>query len=565
MLVRRPAVVLATLAAFATGAACAGARPRPAPVAPPPVDAAGAPTRQVAGRIVGAGGAAVDVLLLSFSWTFERPKIVARARAAADGRFDLGRHRVEPSPAGRFELLAVAPGLAPAEVPIDLDRESATDDMVVALGPCDARIRGTVANPKGAPLRGVEVRFELFDVVMATTDARGRYEVCTPREVTALELRAPGYGARTDSVYAPGTVVHDAVLDREAILAGRVVDPEGHGVARVAVWVAPDRTEPHRPAVAVAETDAAGNFEIRGVGAGHLSVFAGFLDGAALYPAGLEEVTTTAGRAARGVVLRMGSSRRVEGIVRAGDAPAAHAALTWHPARGASRQVRTDASGRFSILLPPGPLDVDVEGFEVRALRLDSELGPATAEVEVVRTRPLVRGRVVHDGVPVPGVPVVRLGSSDRVLSGPDGSFELTLSEVGAFRLNAMAPAVRALGVAADCAVVGDATFDGVIIDLVHGGAVAGVVVDAAGAPVVGARVRLVNASHDDFGTAVTGADGSFLATRLKGGRDEPYSVAVYRSLESEDELPAAAGPFTPITVADGRSTVDGIRLVVAR
>ena len=115
-------------------------------------------------------------------------------------------------------------------------------------------------------------------------------------EITSLELSAPGFGAQAAVLRVPGTAVHDAVLDREAVLAGRVVDPEGGGVQWTSVWATPESTAPERPAVRLTETDA---------------------------------------------------------------------------------------DGYFSLMLPPGELAVDVEGFELRALRLDSQLGPATAYVDV--------------------------------------------------------------------------------------------------------------------------------------------------------------------------------------
>ena len=118
---------------------------------------------------------------------------------------------------------------------------------------CDARLRGTVLDRAGAPLRGAEIRFDLRGAVMATTDRLGRYEVCVAAEITSLELSAPGFGAQAAAA-------------------------------------------PERPAVRLTETDA---------------------------------------------------------------------------------------DGYFSLMLPPGELAVDVEGFELRALRLDRQLGPATAYVDV--------------------------------------------------------------------------------------------------------------------------------------------------------------------------------------
>ena len=375
------------LVAFAVCTACAGTRPV-ALVGPGAAAGSSEPSgRRVAGRVVGASLAEVEVALVAMPDGFERPRIVARTRTRPDGRFDLSAPGAAAA-GGRLLLIAVAPERAPAAAPVDLDGPAAVDDLTVALGACGVRIGGTIVDRAGAPLAGVEVRYELTGVVLATTDTRGRYELCGPVEASELELAAPGFGAVAMAVDAGGSARHDATLDREAVVAGRVVDPAGAGVAGATVWALPDRKARARPAVAVGETDGAGRFEIRGVAAGALVVVAGYLDERSLHPSGIERVTTSPGVARRGIVLHMGASRLVRGIARAGGAPAANVVLTWRCGDELPRQVRTDRAGRFTILLPPGPLELEAPGFEVRMLQVDRVLGPATAEVELARTGP---------------------------------------------------------------------------------------------------------------------------------------------------------------------------------
>lgn len=156
-----------------------------------------------------------------------------------------------------------------------------------------------------------------------------------------------------------------------------------------------------------------------------------------------------------------------------------------------------------------------------------------------------IAGRVVDDtGAPVADAevraqPVPATGSPARVRSAADGTFVLGGLVDGAFDLT-----VRAKGHRGDKAIQADVGARDVTLRLVRAAAIAGVVVDRAGTPVPGSRVRAVPASQtveQDRARilfnpgVVTGADGRFAVNDLAGGD--------YRVIASGPHLEATVSP----------------------
>ena len=235
-----------------------------------PTDASGGHTalqsRRVAGRVLGAGGAPVQIVLLHYApWT--ETTVAARTTAAGDGSFDLGEVAVADEPSPSYALHATGAGLTPVSVPINMARADATGQLQLHTGPCYLRVRGAVTDERGAALRGVEVRLDDTPVVLATSDGEGHYDACVGEEKVALDFAAPGRGTVMARVSAAGVATQDVVLGPEAALEGQVVGTNRRPVAGAVVVAEPRRDGPAGPAGGYAVTDAHGRYVLHLAGA----------------------------------------------------------------------------------------------------------------------------------------------------------------------------------------------------------------------------------------------------------------------------------------------------------
>jgi hypothetical protein len=97
-------------------------------------------------------------------------------------------------------------------------------------------------------------------------------------------------------------------------------------------------------------------------------------------------------------------------------------------------------------------------------------------------------------------------------------------------------------------------------LELRHGAAIRGSVVDQNGAPVPGVYVHWLNTKSSDGASAITAPDGGFACDMMMGGDYRP-TVRLYKG--AEGSLPAVGGTLPTVTLADGNAQVTGVKLAV--
>jgi hypothetical protein len=215
------------------------------------------PARRIAGRVVGNDGAPVRAsvhLRLADHAELWRGRDVA---TDARGRFDLG-----VLPAGAYHLVAEAPGLGSRVVDVSTDGTAgdlaqAGDDVELIARPCGV-VRGEV-RALGAPVVGARVTHG--GVVMAHSDARGRFELCATE--AWIDVRAPGLALISPNLLADqpdGAIV--ATMWPTQRFTGRIVDERG--APQVGALLGPTIDDPgplqYDRAASAATTDADGRF-----------------------------------------------------------------------------------------------------------------------------------------------------------------------------------------------------------------------------------------------------------------------------------------------------------------
>jgi protocatechuate 3,4-dioxygenase beta subunit len=337
--------------------------------------------------------------------------------------------------------------------------------------------------------------------------------------------RAAGDG---ESGPAPAEVAERAGSGTLA-LAGTVIDAGGAPVAGVAVIAEPEpmaarrgeagspvggaaASPPGSSESAVALTDAAGAFTLRGLVAGRHRLR---VEGPAVLTAEVRFVEAPQAGA------RILVSRRAEvrGVVTDGGAAAAGVQVRLLPLGApASLAALTDAAGRFAFRdLPEGRFRVWAARGERAAPSQAADrvgVGPFEPVALVLGPAAIVAGRVV-DGATGAGVAArVSLVPDDpdeparTATSAADGGFRVEGVPTGHWTADAFAPGYVSAEVVRFAAGAGYAP----TIALRRGGIMAGRVVDGAGAPVVGAQVI----ARGEEGAADVSAES--VARRMGGG-----------------------------------------------
>ncbi|HWM89010.1 MAG TPA: carboxypeptidase regulatory-like domain-containing protein, partial [Kofleriaceae bacterium] len=130
----------------------------------------------------------------------------------------------------------------------------------------------------------------------------------------------------------------------------------------------------------------------------------------------------------------------------------------------------------------------------------------------------------------------------------------------GAGSVRADSPELGAFSSGREITIVAGRTYE-VDLELDLAAEVSGDVVDASGAPVRGAYVRLRLAGGPDRGECMTGEAGRFRCLSMSGGGD--YLISVYPSPTAGTPFRSAGGPHPRIRVGDGRARVTGVRLAI--
>jgi hypothetical protein len=262
-------------------------------------------------------------------------------------------------------------------------------------------------------------------------------------------------------------------------LRGRVVDEEGDGVEGAHVVAVPDG--PTFAVVQETSTDALGSFALAGVASQTLRLVAEQGDKLVVSA----PLAVPASGALEGLVLTLARGRTLRGHVRDEDgAPVAEAAFTVDALPWPGRSAASDPEGAFELARVPADapaLVVTARGFVTARVPLPSRAGdgPETFTITLQRA-PELRGSVVDpEGRPVASALVL-------ACDGKDGGRAVT-DEAGAFRLPASSEGCQVVAQHDEFAPSEPAVARaerGFVLRLGAGGAIAGVVVDEAGAPV---------------------------------------------------------------------------------
>ncbi|HEV7518453.1 MAG TPA: carboxypeptidase-like regulatory domain-containing protein, partial [Thermoanaerobaculia bacterium] len=393
-----------------------------------------------------------------------------RGTAGPDGRFSLGG--LAP---GRFGLRVRAPGFASAARPgIEIPAGNGEVDLGRIALSTGTTLVGTVADPSGKPLAGVEVSvipevdIEMLSLVLdasvgarpqsAITGTDGRFRLphlAAPARVN-LAVAREGYVPRLfESQRVPAPEPLTLTLSPAGRLAGRVVDEAGAPVPGAVLRL----EEEDRPMTVGRDSffftrgasevvaDEEGRFTFADVPAGRPVVRAS-ADGH--LPGSLGPLAVAGGGSVSGLRIVLPHGATVTGRVvtpdRAGVAGASVRVLT--PPLGAGTfdampGAQTDGTGNYLLEgVATGPLSIvaEKEGF-ARAVRdLDVRQGSNRLDLELGEGFE-IGGRVIgDDGAPLAGARLQlthRAEGLREAASGEGGAFRFTGVSGGIYQLKA--------------------------------------------------------------------------------------------------------------------------------
>lgn len=459
------------------------------------------PGLRAVGRVVDAAdrpvaGAAVQLLPPPWepppgsSTVYGYPPKPDAATSGEDGRFafvDAGR--------GVYSLQVRREGFAPATVPgLELAHEAAlpaADGVLeidlgeVLLVPGET-IKGRVVDATGRVVEGADLvatperstvhvsmpmnpRAPNFPSnLRQTSDGEGRFafenlvagrrydiEAKHPDHVTT-RLAGIGIGVGVGA----GDAELEVVMERAAVLRGRVIGDAGRPVPRVTVAAQPEPTDPldvfgGGPPGAHDGTDEEGAFELRGVPAGTVRLV---VHGESWTLAEPRLVEVLPGEEADGLELRAVPARRLTGVIRAQDGrPVPHAEVALvrvdvgPGGQGTSTHSRNaQADGTFAFGgVETGEVTVKARHVDHGAAHEEVQIGERGAHVELVLAGGLdVAGEVsTAEGEPAAGATVRLQGVFDPVSQRPPEFFTTRVDAAGEFVFPAVPEGVYRLEV----------------------------------------------------------------------------------------------------------------------
>jgi hypothetical protein len=580
---RRLALALALLAA---ACAVAGCRKKPPPE----------PTATLRGRVVSANGRALAEVTLRLLTGDKVQGSVQEGKTGSDGAFSLTGVR-----AGRYLLRGELPGFSNAGVPVSL-AAGETVATVLRLEPVQL-LEGLVQDAQGRPLAQAAlfawpVGGKQVGVVEGISGADGRFALAglTPGPWT-LMVESPGFGTlRLERVDVPAQPLVLKLEGEARTLGGMVVAPDGSPVAQARVLLG-------GPAVASpreAWTDAKGLFVFHGLGFGRFVIRAV----AGQRVSGNESVVIDEGTGwLPPVKLALGPGATLSGRVidqKGNPLARAEVELTAPPAGDAFEIVRSDQQGRFTIgpvapgryqvwaraaghaLVSPPELELRADG----APRLDVRLARAaqlSGQVVDEQGKPLAGALVTvaaqtglgvqdlavlpgslpaaSDAANLPAEALTRKGRLRSTASGEGGRFLLPDLPPGPVRVEVTA-AARLPVRRGPMDVEAGRGVDLGKLTLVAGVALAGRVLDEAGAPLLGARIeaRQMDTGLPPF-TAVADEEGKFVVY-LPRGRVSVMASAAGRAPELRDPIvldPAAPAPRLELRLQRADARLEGL------
>ena len=510
------------------------------------------PAATIAGTVTGPDGRPVAGASVHAVATTAR-----RIRSRADATDARGQFEISGLEGGEYDVIALAPGLAPAVatgVAVDRRGEARVD---LALLP-GVRVTGRLVDERERPVLGRVFLGEidgrktpqvLGDRMLAETGADGRFELSgVPPGENALAIVARGQAAeRVDfTARATGGVVDlgDVRLEAGLVIRGHVRTAVGAPAVGANV-MALGITGPPRAdgVIPVAETEADGTFVLAGLEQREYEV--------TVLAQGFGKAHKTAEPGSGPVDLVLEPAGVVTGLV-VDERSRPVEAFRVSTAAGDERTMRnlprfeemTVEDGRFALSdVAAGVYTVTVSATDYAPTAVSGvkvEAG-VSADVGTVKLRAgaIVRGSVVDDdGAGVPGARVSASGPGRDWVAG-DGP----LGTTGTTQTTDMSGAFELRGVPAGLTVLSashpeHAAAEPVTVDvdpakqaadvrlvLSQGGRVAGSVRRRDGSPIAGAMVKVHPARRGPRsimawdGELLTGADGSFAVDHVPAGR----------------------------------------------
>jgi hypothetical protein len=574
--IRAAALMVAVLTLATSGPGCKRK--------PPPE-----PTATLRGRVVSANGRALAEVTLRLLTGEKVQNSVQEGKTGTDGAFTL-----TGVPAGRYLLRGELPGFSNAGVPVSLSAGE-TVATVLRLEPVQL-LEGVVQDAQGRPL----AQAALFawplggrqvGVVESISGPDGSFALAgvTPGPWT-LMVEAPGFGTlRLERVEVPARPLVLKLEGEARTLGGLVVTADGAPVAQARVLLGgPSVSSPRE-----AWSDAKGLFMFHGLGFGRFVVRAT----AGQRVSSNESVVIDEGTGwLPPVKLTLGAGATLSGRViddKGNPLARAEVELTAPPAGDAFEIVRSDQQGRFTIgpvapgryqawaraaghaLVSPPEVELRVESsarLDIRLLRaaqlsgqvVDEQGKPLAGALITVAAQTglgvqdlaVLPGSLppASDAANLPAEALTRKGRLRSTASGEGGRFLLPDLPPGPVRVEVTA-AARLPVRKGPLDVASGRSVDLGKLTLVAGVALAGRVLDEAGAPLTGARVeaRQMDAGTPPF-TAVADEEGKFVVY-LPRGRVSVMASAAGRAPELRDALmldPAA--PLGPLELRLARA-----------
>lgn len=493
-------------------------------------------------------------------------------------------HLKAPSSLGQIFVTASAPDHVSADEHVDLGGargRSITVDFRLRPG---GRISGLVRDESGQPIEGAKVETHRAWLGGATSDRDGRYELSgiDPLEQEHfLSVTHPDFAAATARVTAAGgDLKQDFVLLRGASVTGFVFDADGKPARGAKVWAG---DHPHMWGTLRALAHDDGSFSFRHVKLGAQKVGAD-LDNRP----SIEKAITVAADPPRldGIELRFTAGHTLAGRIedKEGKPVAGATILTRRNVTDFDVYTRSDDKGHFALGAVPAEtqtVEASAQGFE-RAERRDFTLDRDDLVIVLAKAGGLA-GTVVdaESGAPLERFRIrfvpPRLDTGDQGGS----NYEATWQEPGrVFEKSKGIWTTRGESLPQRTIFGVEASADGYapsfalhvmatespdpaafVLRLGRGATVSGTVVDADGAPVEGAAVRLVagrapanrwfdSTSGDPRWSVRTSATGSFTIEGAAAG-DARLLVSAADAPNLEDgpfEVPAT-GSAPPRTI----------------
>jgi protocatechuate 3,4-dioxygenase beta subunit len=373
-----------------------------------------------------------------------------------DGFFEL-----RALPPGRFDLVAVAPGLAPVLVAgVELTPgEGVRDVGTVRLGP-GAALEGVVHDARSNPVDGARVTASVvrqsssgdeitrFSQPLGPqlTDSAGSFRIVglLPNERVDLEVARKGFV--TEQVRGVTTPAQELVvtLRPAAAVAGRVLTVSDEPLAGAHVEIAPESGGgwPERIGYVDGVTDSMGRFALRDVQPGKVRLTASVRG----YRPATVRLAIVPGAELTDIDVRLSEGLAVEGrVLDARGEPVPGAAVQ---ARGLG-SAQTDSLGQYRLEgLPPGLVQLMAWHPEAGAVEQEVVLEPPGSRMDLrlsavsvvagkaldPNRQPVAGARVELEGQGIPGPPLARWSGKDgsfRFEAVAAGRYELTLRKAG--------------------------------------------------------------------------------------------------------------------------------------